>query len=61
VDILYIKVELEITWIVCIKRLEVSSMTWLIVEDGVHLLHVEIKLEMMWITSIERLKVSGMI
>jgi hypothetical protein len=61
VDILYIKVELEITWIACIKRLAVSAMTWLIVEDDVHLLHVEIELEMMWIASIERLKVSGMI
>jgi len=29
-------------WIACIKRLEVSDMTWLLVEDDV-VLHVEIK------------------
>ena len=30
-------------WIACIKMLEVSDMTWLLVEDDVDVLHVEIK------------------
>jgi hypothetical protein len=35
VDILHVEIELEMTWIVCIKRLEVSIMTRLLVEDDV--------------------------
>jgi hypothetical protein len=32
----HVKIELEMTWIACIKRLEVSGMTWLLVEDDVY-------------------------
>ena len=58
-NILHIEIELEMMWIACIKRLKVSAMTWLLVEDGVDVLHVEIELEMTWIVCIERLKVNG--
>jgi hypothetical protein len=30
------EIELEMRWITCIKRLEVSGMTWLLVEDDVY-------------------------
>ena len=43
-------------WIACIKRLEVSGMTWLLVEDDVDVLHGEIELEMTWIACIKRLE-----
>ena len=46
VDVLYVEIELEMVWIACIKRLEVSGMAWILVEDDVDVLHVEIKLEM---------------
>ena len=46
VDVLRIETELEMTWIACIKRLEVSDMTWLLVEDDMDVLLVEIELEM---------------
>jgi hypothetical protein len=36
VDVLHIKIELEMMWIACIKRLKVSGMTWLLVEDDVY-------------------------
>ena len=45
VDVLHAEIELEMTWIACIKRLEVSGMTWLLVEDDMDVLHVEIELE----------------
>ena len=61
VNVLHVEIELEMTWIVCIKRLEVSGMTWLLVEDVMDVLHVEIELEMTWIACIKRLEVSGMI
>jgi hypothetical protein len=35
VDVLHVDIELEITWIACIKRLEGCAMTWLLVEDDV--------------------------
>ena len=60
VDVLHVEIELEMTWIVCIKRLEVSGMTWLLVEDDVDVLHVEIGLDMTWIAYIKMLEVSGM-
>jgi len=34
-DILDIEIEFEMTWIARIKRLEISGMTWLLVEDDV--------------------------
>ena len=43
-------------WIACIKRLEVSGMTWLLVECDVDVLHVVIELEMTWIACIKRLE-----
>jgi hypothetical protein len=52
VDVLYIEIELEMTF----KRLEVSGMTWLLVEDNVDDLHVEIELVM----TFKRLEVSCM-
>ena len=58
VDVLHVKIELEMTWIACIKMLEVSGMTWLLVEDDVDVLHVKIELEMTWIACIKRLEVS---
>ena len=54
VDVLHVEIELEMTWIACIKRLEV----WLLVEDDV--LHGGIELEMAWIACIKMLEVSGM-
>ena len=33
---LHVEIELEMTWIAYIKRLEVTSMTWLLVEDDVY-------------------------
>ena len=60
VDVLHVKIELEMTWIACIKRLKVSGMIWLFVKDDVDILHSEIELEMTWIACIKRLKVSGM-
>ena len=45
-DVLYVDIELEMTWIACIKKLEVSGMTWLLVKDDVDVLHIEIELEM---------------
>jgi len=61
VDILHVERELEMTWIACIKRLEVSGMTWLLVEEMMWMsLHVEIKLEVMYIACIKRLEASGM-
>ena len=42
-DVLHIEIELKMTWIACIKRLEVSGMIWLLVEDDVDVLHVEIE------------------
>jgi hypothetical protein len=30
-------------WIACVKRLEVSGMTWLLVKDNVNILHVKIE------------------
>ena len=59
-DVLYVAIELEMTWIACIKRLEVSGMTWLLVEDDVDVLHVEMEFEIVWIACIKMLKVSGM-
>ena len=59
-DVLHIEIKLEMTWIACIKRLDVSGMTWLLVKDDVDILHVEIELEMTWIACIKRLAVSGM-
>ena len=44
-DVLRVDAELEMTWIACIKRLEVSGMTWLLVEDDMDVLHIEIELE----------------
>ena len=35
VDVLYVKIELEMTWICYIKMLEVSGMTCLLVKDDV--------------------------
>jgi hypothetical protein len=32
-DVLHVEIELKMTWIACIKRLEVNGMTWLLVED----------------------------
>jgi hypothetical protein len=61
VDVLHVEIELEMTWIACIKRLEVRGMTWLLVENDKDVLHVEIELEMTWITCIKRLEVSGII
>jgi len=49
--------ELEMMWMACIKRLKVSGMIWLLVEDDVDVLHVEIKLEMTWTACIKWLKV----
>ena len=43
-DVLHVEIELEMTWIACIKKLEVSGMTWLLVEDDVNVLHIEIEL-----------------
>jgi hypothetical protein len=60
-DVLHVEIELEMTWITCIKRSEVSGMTLLLVEDDVDVLHVEIEPEMTWITYMKWLKVSGMI
>jgi hypothetical protein len=34
------------TWIVCIRRLEVSGMTWLLVDDNVDVVHLNVELEM---------------
>ena len=48
------------TWIAFIKRLEVSSMTRLLMEDDVGALHVEVEFEMTWIDCIKRLGVSDM-
>ena len=56
-DVLHGGIELEMAWIACIKMLEVSGMTWLLVEDDVDVLHVEIKLEMTWTACIKWLKV----
>jgi len=42
VDVLHIDIELEMTWITCIKRFKVSGMIWLLVEDDVDVLYVEI-------------------
>ena len=56
IDVLHIEIELEMTWIACIKMLEVSGMTWLLVECDVDVLHVVIELEMMWIACIKRLE-----
>jgi hypothetical protein len=41
-DVLHVEIELVMTWISYIKRLEVSGMTWLLVEDDVDVSHVEI-------------------
>jgi hypothetical protein len=60
VDVLHVEIELQMTWITCIKRLEVSDMIWLLVEDDVDVLHIEIELNMTWITCIKRVEVSGM-
>ena len=60
VDVLHVKIELEMTWIACIKRLEVGDMTWLLVEIDVDALRVEIGLEMTWIACIKRFEVSDM-
>jgi hypothetical protein len=57
---LHVEIELEMTWIACIKRLEVCGLTWLLVEDDVDVLHVEIEFKMTWIACIKRLEVSGM-
>ena len=43
IDVLHIEIELEMTWIACINMLEVSGMTWLLVECDVDALHVEIE------------------
>jgi hypothetical protein len=29
----YLEIELEITWIACIKRLEISDIIWLLVKE----------------------------
>ena len=39
IDVLHIEIELEMTWIACIKWLKVSGMTWLLVKDDVDSLH----------------------
>ena len=54
-NVLRVDAELEMTWIVCIERLKVSGMTWLLLLDDVDVLYVEIELEMMWIACIKRL------
>ena len=59
-DVLHVEIELEMAWIAYIKRLEVSGMALLLVEDDVDVLYVEIELEMTWIACIKRLEVSGM-
>ena len=56
IDVLHIEIELEMTWIACINMLEVSGMTWLLVECDVDVLHVVIELEMTWIACIKRLE-----
>jgi hypothetical protein len=43
VDVLHVEIELEMTWIAYIKRLEVSGMTWLLVEDDADVLHFDIE------------------
>jgi hypothetical protein len=43
VNILHVEIELKMTWIACIQRLEVSGMTWLLVKDDVDVLHFEIE------------------
>ena len=47
VDDLHVEIELEMTWIAysTLRGLEVSNMTWLLVEDDMDILHVEIKHE----------------
>ena len=60
VDVLHVEIKFEMTWIACIKRLEVSDMTWLLVEDDVDVLHVKIELEITWIACIESLEFSDM-
>jgi len=55
VDVLHVEREHVMTWIACIKRLEVSGTIWLLVEDDMDVLYVEIKLEMTWIACIKRL------
>jgi hypothetical protein len=61
VDALHVKMELDMTLIVCIKKLEVSGMTWLLVEHDMNVLHVEIELKMTWKACIKKLEVSSMI
>ena len=39
-DVLYVDIELEMTWIAYIKRLEVSGMAWILVEDDVDVLQL---------------------
>ena len=56
VDVLHIEIELEMTWIACNKMLEVSGMTWRLVECDMDVLHVVIELEMTWIACIKRLE-----
>ena len=46
-DVLHVEREHVMTWIACIKRLEVSGMIYLLVKDDADILHVEIELEMM--------------
>jgi hypothetical protein len=45
VDVLYVEIGIEMTWIACIKRLEVSGMTWLLVDDDVDVSYVDVELE----------------
>jgi hypothetical protein len=41
VDVLHVEIELEMTWITYMKRLEVSGMTWLLVKNNADVLQVE--------------------
>jgi hypothetical protein len=59
-DVLHIEIEHEMTWIACIKRLEVSGMIWLLVKNDVNVLHGEIELEMTWVAYTKMLKESRM-
>ena len=42
-DDLHVNVEFDMRCIACIKRLEISGMTWLLVKDDLDILHVEIE------------------
>jgi hypothetical protein len=60
VDVLHVEIELEMTWIACIKRLKVSGMTWLLVEDNVYDFACWDRTGNDGIASVKRLEVTGM-